>query len=553
MGGIGTHLEDLDYLGLGTVVRRGHPEIDVDLTYIKQSGEGTGDAGDQYTGLDRFGRVEDQRWLDTGTGSHTDRFGYGYDRDGNRLYRENLVDATFSELYHADGSGNGYDALNQLTAFARGTLNAGKDSISGTASRTQEWDFDALGNWDSVTTDGSTQTRSHDAQNQITSISGATTPGYDSNGNTTTDESGNTLVYDAWNRLVEVNDGSNPLVEYSHDALNRRVTEDPGTARELFYSLDWQVVEERESGVAVVQQVWSPVYVDALVLRDRDADANSGNGLEERLYAQQDANYNVTAVLDLAGAVVERFAYDPFGAVTVLAGDFSARAGSNYAWVYQHQGGRYQVETGLYHFRRREFSPSLGRWVQLDPIGFDAGDAILYRYVGNNPVGLVDPMGLEPVGKLSDLVYHNANLNPALRKTIKKEDLSGHIGKPLAIEASVEFSVPKSESQGYQFSYLLIVQDAKSGAFVTGNLHETFLKPGGAVKKPTNVAALFPPKELKEGEYKVTAMILFHDPKKGIKPKPKRNKDIPEWLDKFTASEVLDVKRDRFEVKKKDC
>jgi len=32
------------------------------LTYIKQTGEPVGDGGDQYTGLDRFGRVVDQRW-----------------------------------------------------------------------------------------------------------------------------------------------------------------------------------------------------------------------------------------------------------------------------------------------------------------------------------------------------------------------------------------------------------------------------------------------------------------------------------------------------------
>jgi hypothetical protein len=74
-------LEGFDYLGLGTVVRRSHPEPDVDLTYIKQGMESNGDAGDQYTGLDRFGRVVDQRWIDTTDGSHTDRFKYGYDRN----------------------------------------------------------------------------------------------------------------------------------------------------------------------------------------------------------------------------------------------------------------------------------------------------------------------------------------------------------------------------------------------------------------------------------------------------------------------------------------
>jgi len=53
--------ESYAYLGLGTVVVRVHPQPGVDLSYVKLSGESIGDAGDQYTGLDRFGRIVDQR------------------------------------------------------------------------------------------------------------------------------------------------------------------------------------------------------------------------------------------------------------------------------------------------------------------------------------------------------------------------------------------------------------------------------------------------------------------------------------------------------------
>ena len=100
---------------------------------MKQGAESNGDAGDQYTGLDRFGRVVDQRWtLDAG--GHADRFTYGHDRNGNRLYEENLLESTLSEFYH---DGNGYDALNRLGAFSRGTHNGTKDGLTGSASRSQ--------------------------------------------------------------------------------------------------------------------------------------------------------------------------------------------------------------------------------------------------------------------------------------------------------------------------------------------------------------------------------------------------------------------------------
>src|SRR5439155_6574475 len=106
-----------------------HPQSGVDLSYIKQAAEANGDAGDPYTGLDRFGRVVDQRWVHEADGSATDRFQYGYDADGNPLYRDNLVSPAFGELYHTNGAGNGYDSLNRLTAFSRGLLNSSRDAI----------------------------------------------------------------------------------------------------------------------------------------------------------------------------------------------------------------------------------------------------------------------------------------------------------------------------------------------------------------------------------------------------------------------------------------
>ena len=46
-----------------------------------------------------------------------------------------------------------------------------------------------------------------------------------------------------------------------------------------------------------------------------------------------------------------------------------------------------------YYIRERTYDPSQARWLSQDPIGFAAGDVNLYRYVGNNPVLLMDPSG----------------------------------------------------------------------------------------------------------------------------------------------------------------
>ena len=169
-------LESYTYLGLNTVVQRSHPESSVNMSYIIPGGNT--DGGDHYTGLDRFGRVVEERWVNISTSTLTDDFLYTYDRDGNALARANALNASFNEQYS-------YDSLNQLTSFTR-------------SSHTQSWTLDALGNWASFTSDSTTQTRSFNLQNQLTSVSGATTPAYDNNGNTTTDETGIPYVYDAW-------------------------------------------------------------------------------------------------------------------------------------------------------------------------------------------------------------------------------------------------------------------------------------------------------------------------------------------------------------------
>lgn len=44
------------------------------------------------------------------------------------------------------------------------------------------------------------------------------------------------------------------------------------------------------------------------------------------------------------------------------------------------------------------FDPSVGVWLQQDPIKFDAGDVNLHRYVTNNPLNHSDPSGLQGKG-----------------------------------------------------------------------------------------------------------------------------------------------------------
>ncbi|MCC5830188.1 MAG: hypothetical protein JJU36_12135, partial [Phycisphaeraceae bacterium] len=95
------------YLGAGSIVTMERPAVTNGLKLAYDPG-GNG----EFPGLDRFGRVTEQKWTNTASTPTTrDGYAYGHDASGNRLYRENLVSAAHSELYQHDAWG-GYDGLN---------------------------------------------------------------------------------------------------------------------------------------------------------------------------------------------------------------------------------------------------------------------------------------------------------------------------------------------------------------------------------------------------------------------------------------------------------
>jgi RHS repeat-associated protein len=377
-------LEAYKYLGLDTVVEMDHPQTGINLTYIKQTGDpyANTDGGDQYTGLDRFGRIIDQFWTN---GTTVDRYQYGYNQDSDVLYRQNLVDTAMSELYT-------YDNVNQLSTFARGTLNSTKTGITGTPSATQSWSPDALGNFNNVTTNGTQQTRTANQQNEITSISGQSNPAYDANGNMTADGTGNTYVYDAWNRLVAVKNGSNTLASYSYDGLNRQISITESGTTDLYYSSADQVLAEYQGTICTAYTVYSPVYVNAIVFRNVSA-----NGQQyTRYYALQDADWNVTAWVYANGTLVERYAYSPYGAVTAMSPSWVVQS-STLDMPVGYQGMRYDWTLAVNYADNRVYDPALERWLQADPLGLEP-DNNDYRMVEDDPTDAVDATGLLALG-----------------------------------------------------------------------------------------------------------------------------------------------------------
>ncbi len=421
-----THLADYSYLGRGTpspglgegrgegIVETDYTQPDVRYTLVGTAGGDDPNTGDIYRGLDRFGRIKDSYWYNYGTSADADRIKYGYDRAGSRIWRENTVARSqgkyFDEKYV-------YDQIHRLKDMSRGELGSGGSTLSN-KQFAQCWGLDETGNWSNFREDNTgagswtlNQSRTSNTVNEITDITktvGASwvTPVYSRAGNMTTmpqpasPASSYTATYDAWNRLVKIASGANTVSEYQYDGAKRRVVQKSyvsGTlneTRHLYYTEPgkWQVVEERvgTSTSANRQFVWGLRYIDDLILRDRDTD---GNGtLDERLYSLQDANWNVTGLVNSSGVMQQRFVYTAYGLPVFLNSSFTS--GSNtVGWEVLYAGYRFETTTSLMHVRHRVLSAALGCWVQRDPIGSSL-PLDLYSYSASTPLANTDPTGM---------------------------------------------------------------------------------------------------------------------------------------------------------------
>jgi len=406
------------YNGAGRLVVEDFVQPDVRLDLWGQTA-GT------YAGFDRFGRVVQQLWRDYGASEDRDKFIYTYDRNSNRTSKDLTLVAGEDEKYT-------YDNLNRLTAYDRGTLSGGNITSK---VRNEAWGLTPTGNWNGyqVDADGDgnytdatdlDQDRTHNLVNEITGISEQADPAqtawadpaYNARGNMTSgpkpgaETTTNKYIYDAWNRMVKVTDASDvTIAEYRYDGRNYRIAKllpngNNWDRTDSYYNGAWQCLEERYGANQAKETlptntkfrwVWSVQYIDAPVLRWRDTDLNGT--LDETLYYCNDANMNVTALINTDGSVAERYVYDPYGKVTIYDDDWS----DTVSWANSKQneilycGYRFDNESGLYGLRERYYHWLLGCLTTWDPIVVGPNK---YQYVDSCPTMWTDPFGLGTPG-----------------------------------------------------------------------------------------------------------------------------------------------------------
>jgi RHS repeat-associated protein len=305
-------------------------------------------------------------------------FAYAYDSEGNKKCEQKLQDIAHSEAY-------GYDAIYRLITFEVGTLTSACSTIPLPTTQTQ-YTLDPVGNWPKKVTNGVAETRTHNAVNEITTITTDSNPPcpliYDNNGNLTRD-CVYTYMYDEENRLVLVvrNSDSAMVGQYQYDALWRRVQKianpsgTPTTTR-YFYD-DARIIEEQNTAGATQATYVYGNYVDEVLTMDRGG---------QTYYYHQNALWSVEAITDTTGSVVERDSYDAYGFPTTLP----SAIGNPYLFT----GRQLDPESGIYFYRARYYDPIKGRFLQRDPADYLDG-MNLYEYVRGRPTFATDPTGLQ--------------------------------------------------------------------------------------------------------------------------------------------------------------
>jgi RHS repeat-associated protein len=323
------------------------------------------------------------------TQTELENYGGIYARSHYQYDNLNREIATWRDEQSSKGERFGYDAIGQLTSVA---YNADQVWTGNplNATRNVTYTLDAL-NRQSVNDNGTATGYSPNGMNQYTQWAGQSI-NYDGNFNFSW-IGGWQYNYDAANHLTSIGNGGGTQESFVYDGLGRCVKRTLNGATTIYTYDGWKPMLEWDQ--------WGNLLAWNVYGAGPDEILARGDSTYGTLIYKQDHHGNVVGLLDGAGNGIEKYTYAAFGtlAVTDYQGnphyDANGRYASWYGNRFLFQGREWYPEIGLYNYRNRFYDPTIGRFIQPDPLGFGGGDANLFRFCHNDPVNKRDPYGLD--------------------------------------------------------------------------------------------------------------------------------------------------------------
>jgi RHS repeat-associated protein len=282
---------------------------------------------------------------------------------------------------------SGYDSEDRLVNWQRSDNNL-----------TQAWNLSLVGDWNSITENSQTQSRTHGPTHELQAVAGQAVQ-RDVKGNMTLipanlrpTTSGTpqplSMSWDFDNRLVsaDTNNDSTADVFYKWDALGRRVYRDDGTTATVYVQSGQQTIADYTAGTAATSPTYTYVYasyIDEPVIR-----SGSGN----LVYLHRNQQYSVVALTNGGGTITERYAYSAYGTPTITDASGTTRTTTTVGNRCAYTGREYDESLSLYHYRARMYDSAIGRFCSRDPLGYKAGSN-QYEYVDGKSPSNVDPTG----------------------------------------------------------------------------------------------------------------------------------------------------------------
>ncbi len=221
---------------------------------------------------------------------------------------------------------------------------------------------------------------------------------------------------DVLGRIVRVADSAGAtLCDIQYDALGRVASLNEGGVARVFLHFGTVVWQEDVGGAPARQYSPHPLSLAPLAIH------TSGKSYVPLL----DGRLNVAAYADSAGAVAERYRYEPFGRPSIFSPTGSARATSAIGLEPSFGLLRYVPSTGLYLSRQRWMDPVHGMLLSPDPSSYQ-DSPFLYGYAVGNPVDYVDVDGdlvfLPILGIMAVGALVAAALNAIRQRILMSED-----------------------------------------------------------------------------------------------------------------------------------